>query len=348
MLRRATYSLFRIPPIAGLAAVLLLVPSPASIAGGAEEYAIYKSVDRGRAWFRSDTGLPRGSRINAFGSLNDLVFVGTDSGIFISGDEGKTWGPASGAAASSGRVISIAAFKSRVFAGTDGNGMTVSLDKGKRWSLDASFPSRKVRCLLAHDGSLFAGTDDQGVFASEDGKVWARLAQDFPTGGQVFALAAVKDTLFAGLYSNGLYAWNRRKTRWTRAGAVSPLALAAVVDGLVAGHNPGGIHWSGDLGSTWSMGRANLSGEFQPVLREDGDELPADAPVWELASDGELVLAGAAAGIYYSEDQGRTWTRARAGLPERSPGIAFFIKRGFVLAGTREQRTTQPKPRPGQ
>ena len=63
-------------------------------------------------------------------------------------------------------------------------------------------------------------------------------------------------------------------------------------------------------------------------------ELSNDAPVWELASNDEITFAGASAGIYYSEDRGRTWVRARNGLPSESPGVSFFLKGNLVLAGT--------------
>lgn len=66
-------------------------------------------------------------------------------------------------------------------------------------------------------------------------------------------------------------------------------------------------------------------------------DLPSNAPVWELAAGQGLVFAGASSGIYYSEDQGRTWTRARAGLPGESPGVAFLVRENLVLAATLEK-----------
>lgn len=323
------------PKLIRFSAALLLVQAFASIAGAAEEYAVFRSEDRGRSWSRSDTGLPRGLRINAFGSLDRAVLVGTDSGMFISGDEGKNWEAARGVDISLGRILSFAALGRKGYAGTDEDGVLVSLGGGKSWVRNATFPSQKVRCLLAHDGKLYAGTDTDGVVASEDGKVWIPLSPGLPKDGQVFALAMVNDTLFAGLYSKGLYAWNKQESRWTKTGAVSPLALAAVVDTLVAGHNPGGLHWSGDLGTTWSIGRPSAAAELKSIIPADAGELSIDAPVWALACDDKLVVAGAANGIYHSEDRGRTWTRGRLGLPEPCPGLAFLVKQTFVLAGAR-------------
>lgn len=239
---------------------------------------------------------------------------------------------------SSGRIISFAALGQSVFAGTDGKGLLVSLDRGKSWALEPTFPSRKVRCLLAHDGKVYAGTDSDGVFASNvAGQPWTRLSAGLPSHAQVFALSGVGGRLFAALYGRGLYAWDEQKHSWVKTGPVTPLALASVQDTLIAGHNPGGLYWSGDGGASWSKGVAagHSPGPLAPLDSDNSGELSPEAPVWELGSNADnLILAGAAAGIYYSRDRGRTWARARKGLPETSPGIAFLLKRDFVLAGT--------------
>jgi hypothetical protein len=49
------------------------------------------------------------------------------------------------------------------------------------------------------------------------------------------------------------------------------------------------------------------------------------------------VFAGAADGIYYSDDRGRTWSRAETGLPLVSPGVLFLITDRLVLAATLTQ-----------
>ncbi len=306
----------------------------ASIAGAAE-YAVFKSKDRGRSWSRSDTGMPHGSRINGFGSLDEAVFAGTDSGIFISRDEARSWQPVTGNAMSSGRIISFATLGRKVFAGTDGSGILVSADKGQSWIRNTAFPSKHVRCLLTHKGKLYAGTDTDGVFASEDGgQVWTPLQNGLPEHAQVFGLSGIEGKLFAGLYAKGLYAWQDQEHRWTKVGPVTPLVLASTGGTLVAGHNPGGLYWSGNLGISWSKGSAAPFGQFTSGFSDNSGELSADAAIWELAANEELVFAGAASGVYYSEDRGRTWARARTGLPRQSPGVSFLLKPTFILAGT--------------
>lgn len=306
----------------------------ASATSAKETHAVFKSTDGGRSWGRSDQGIPRNSRVNAFGSLDETVFAGGDSGIYISRNEGRSWEPAEGAAMTSGRVTSFAAAAGILFAGADGVGLLTSADGGDSWTANTTIPVRKVRCLLVVDESLFAGTDADGVYASHDGGVtWASLEHGFPSQAQVFAMSMAGGRLFAGLYSKGLYAWNRQESQWKKAGAVSPLVLTSLDGTLVAGHNPGGLYWSKDLGATWKKGVARTLGEFTPESRRDSGELSAEAPVWELASNEKTVFAGASSGVYFSEDQGRTWSRARTGLPTESPAVSFLPKRNYVLAG---------------
>ena len=278
--------------------------------------------------------MPGDSRVNAFGALGESVFAGTDSGIFISRDEVRSWQPAMGIAMSSGRILCFATIGGSVYAGTDGRGILVSSDGGISWESNAGFPRVKVRSLLAHRGELYAGTDANGVLVSGDGgRSWVRESKGLPDGAQVFALAALNGRVFAGLYARGPYAWQELEQRWLKAGEVTPLALASVGGALVAGHNPGGIHWSEDLGTNWFRATVSIPGQSTPSLPNPADELSGDAPVWELASGDDLAIAGVATGIYYSADQGRTWARARRGLPAGSAGVSFLVRRNLVLAG---------------
>ena len=314
-------------PLNRLALTLVGGLAFASIAGGAESYGVFKSSDLGRTWSRSDAGLPLDSRVNAFGTSGQALFAGTDSGIFVSRDEARSWQPVNVKAMSSRRILCFADFGTKVFAGIDGAGIWMSINEGNTWVRCDTFPSKKVRSLIAHNEEVFAGTDAEGVFASSDGgETWRSLSREFPDHAQVFALAIAKDTLFAGLYSKGLYAWTERQQRWEKTGHVSPLVLTAIDGTLIAGHNPGGLYWSSDMGVSWSKGIS--------AMPDDPGELASEAPVWELASNEEVVVTGASDGIYYSADRGRSWTRSRTGLPNKTPGISFLTSQSYILAGT--------------
>lgn len=310
------------PRHAGWALLALPALSVAIAAEGG--HAVYRSTDRGRSWAPADRGIPDGARVNAFGSFEEIVLAGTDSEICLSRDEGRHWRPT----AQSVRVLSFATRARRVYAGTERNGLLMSSDKGVTWTVDTDFPALKIRSLAVDGQRLYAGTDSDGVLVSEtEGGRWRQLGNGLPPRAQVFALAMLQGRLFAGLYRQGLFGWSDAAQRWSRAGKVSPLVLASSEGTLIAGHNPGGLLWSRDFGATWSQGLPDASAT-----------LPVGAPVWELGSGDGLLVAGAADGIYYSEDRGRTWRRAVAGLPAERPGVAFIVRKGLILAGIGRNR----------
>jgi photosystem II stability/assembly factor-like uncharacterized protein len=305
------------------------------ISGAAETFAVFKSTDHGRAWIRADSGMAGHARINAFGMADGVLFAGTDAGIFTSSDQALSWKKAEGEAMPA-RVLSFAALGKKMFAGIDSKGLLVSTNGGRSWELDARLRARKVRCLLRQNGKLFAGTDAEGVFSSDDaGQTWNRQSAGLPPRSQVFALSIASGKLFAALYSQGLYRWDDEEKSWGKIEGVTPLALASMNDTLVAGHNPGGLYWSANAGTSWFKAVAEEPRRFTLLPTESLSELWDRAPAWALEASEGLVLAGASSGIFFSEDNGRTWTRAHEGLPAESPGLAFLVTRNFVLASTR-------------
>lgn len=281
-----------------------------------QEHAIYKSVDRGVTWIKAGSNFPGNPRINSFGASTDRIFAGTDAGIYSSGDEGRTWQKT----AVTARTISFAASGDTIYAGTQSAGLLASKDQGRHWTPVTGLPSRNIRSLLAAHGRLYAGTDADGVMVSHDqGMTWMAHNAGIPPLSQIFAMAIIADTIFAGLYSKGLYAWSKIGRRWTKAGNVKPLVLAATGGTLAVGHNPGGIYWSEKPKSTeWTQ----AAGDFESA-----------APVWDMASGGKLVVAGIADGIFRSEDYGRTWSRTLKGLPAKSPGVSFLVRGNTIYAG---------------
>ncbi len=217
----------------------------------------------------------------------------------------------------------------RVFAGTHRHGVLVSNDEGSTWqTANDGMSDRYVRSLLSVGASLYAGTDRQGVFRSIDGGVtWTNIRAGLPDSAQVFDLAVVDETLFAALYSKGLYRWNEPDGRWTKTGEISPLELVAIGETLVVGHNPGGAFFSSDLGKTWEDGNTGL---------------PANAPVWTLAANEEVAFVGTTGrlgadpreiSVFASRDLGRSWLRSDIGLPPSGAAISFLVTKDFVLVG---------------
>lgn len=212
------------------------------------------------------------------------------------------------------------AFGKTIFAGTPQEGLLRSLDSGRNWQPIAQSQFRYVRSLAVLDGSIYAGTDTQGVFVSADnGNTWYAHSSGLPALSQVFTMTVHRGSLYAGLYRKGLYKLDPQLKIWSKVGEVVPLALASTGEGLIAGHNPGGIHLLKEPNRNWT-----------PAKLPYGPQL-GNAPVWELAARPRLTLAGVAAYIYRSLDQGNTWTPLEQGIPAGATGIAFLINDNVAL-----------------
>ncbi len=194
--------------------------------------------------------------------------------------------------------------------------------------------SRDVRELVRIGGRCFAGTDD-GLYVSGDcGRTWK------PSGLEGREVWQVRDNghglLYAGTAPTGLFRSEDHGGTWTELAGLARLAdaqgwcipldppvaaraRALIVDGarIQVGVEVGGLALSEDAGETWSM-----------VLPGDNPDLhmlfahPAE-PDTLYASTGYGRLNGVAeqvegnAGVFRSDDGGRTWTYAWKGITPR-------------------------------
>jgi len=331
---------FRLTLVTNLCAFAIGI-NLARIASGAETMpSLYRSTDQGASWFQVGQGLPSDERINALSIAGEVVVAGTDRGIFISRDGGAKWRSAQQGIGTESRVLCLTTQAGRVFAGTHKRGVIVSEDEGMNWKVrSAGLTDLYVRSLLSVGTKLYAGTDGDGVFVSgNDGVLWNNQRTGLPDSSQVFDLASLGGTVFAGLYSKGLYRWDAAPGRWVSAGRVAPLELVTIGETLVVGHNPGGIFVSEDRGRTWSDGNSGL---------------PVNAPTWTLAASDDQVFLGTSGkvgivaddiGLFASKDHGKSWTRSDAGLPAGSAAISFVVTKQFILAGISLQKLKSEPP----
>jgi photosystem II stability/assembly factor-like uncharacterized protein len=338
-----------------IALTLIALSANFTSAENLSQYSLYRSQDNARSWSRSDTGLPRDSRINALAASGQNFLAATDSGIFISTNTANSWQPSAPQTENSARITSLAVHENQLYAGSANGFLLVSTNHGATWHCNRSFPNKNIRSLQSLDGSLYVGTDADHVYQSPDrGQTWIQLSSGLPPHSQIFALTTLNGRLLAGLYAHGLYAWNNTDKKWQRLGAadhISPLALATTRGTIIAGHNPGGIYWSDDFGQSWT--HWSLSADtFTPTSPDTSNfslldslnsqtsrgSVPAiEAPIWEMSASPNIAITGAGSGLYYSTDRARTWTRSTAGLPAQSSGIAFLIRDNLILAALHQK-----------
>jgi photosystem II stability/assembly factor-like uncharacterized protein len=271
---------------------LVLILSGVFIADACAAYGLFHSGDNGASW-RSVTEKFATNRINALLYHGDSLWAATDNGLFGSTTFGQSWTQPAAPFASS-RILSVAAQEKVILAGT-AHGLWVSTNFGLSWQRSGPSISGAVLTIVAAPGVFYFGTEPGVIFRSRNlGESWEPLTNGLPGQHQIFQLHLHSSgELFAALYSKGLYTY--RENRWQQSGDVRPLVLSIFGDTVLAGHNPGGIDRSTDLGQTWHPAQTGL---------------PLQAPSWAILHHHNTIYYGTTgrSGLYVSEDAGETWS----------------------------------------
>jgi photosystem II stability/assembly factor-like uncharacterized protein len=203
-------------------------------------------------------------------------------------------------------VRCLATDRATVVAGTDHNGVFRSGDGGRSWE-PAGLRGERVRSLAVGQGAIYAGTREPRVHVSGDGgDHWRPLAR------------------FSRLRS---WWWIQPAEKPYRPSYVSALAVTRQGT-LIAGIEACGVLRSADGGESWS-------GHRPRALRD----------CHELHAVGDRVYEVGAGGLAVSADDGRGWTRRRAGLRRRYGWSGAIAGRTLYLgvAPYRTAHTRAPK-----
>ena len=148
------------------------------------------STDLGATWTMSRVGLS--GAVNVLMTIpgqGQLVYAGTNGGLFISTDAGTTW-EATTLTRSVRALVCDPANEKNLFAGTYGYGVYTSTDGGMTWEeMNDGLTCNKVLTLALRPGTentLFAGTEGGSVFKFTTG---AGLAGSSPFATRHLPLA---------------------------------------------------------------------------------------------------------------------------------------------------------------
>lgn len=306
------------------------------------EYGVYMSFDEGVNWVRSDAGLESGVRVNDLEPTPRGLVAATDSGVYLRlNGPGGGWEEVKDVPWLKSRILDLAGRgDGTVAVATASRGLWISRDGGGSWLMSDASPSMELRSLWLNGEGLWVGTERMGIHFSADlGQTWEARNAGVPDLARVFALVEVSRKVYAALYQHGLVRWERSASSWHTSGPVTPLVVASSGGNIVIGHNPGGIFWSLDAGTTWNMGLSESNFPVEAAFQtEIGTGLPDQAAVWQMAGRDRTLLSGAADGVFISHNSGRTWSRVAGGIPDQSPGIAFSLESRRLTAVVQIQK----------
>jgi len=234
----------------------------------------------------------------------------------------------------------MATFPNTIFAGTS-RGLWL-LGDGPKQSPTQCLDAKGVRELVSIDNVIYAGTND-GLFASEDkGKTWAPRGL---TGKQVWQLRDNgAGTLYAGTAPAGLYRSTDMGANWTPVHAFMELASnadwcipieppvpaaaralvvtrvannGAHVDQLRVGVEVGGIALSDDGGQSWKMILPGDNPDLHMMFTHPNEPNTLFASTGYGRLDGIADMVEGNAGVFRSEDAGKSWHYAWHGIEPR-------------------------------
>ncbi len=162
---------------------------------------------------------------------------------------------------------------------------------------------------------IFLNAGAGGVYRSEDGgNNWRVINNGLPNNPHCYAIASTPTTLYAAIYSHGIYKSSDLGITWTAAGTGTDgktfYSLLADGNDVYAGESEGGFYHSDNQGATWT---------------KKGDGLGSIRGL--LVAGGNLFIAGhntfGHVTIYKSPDKGNTL------LHVYGPPSAFNVMGGY-------------------
>jgi photosystem II stability/assembly factor-like uncharacterized protein len=257
-------------------------------------------------WTSASTPTQNWRAVASSADGNRLVAVAYMGSIVTSADAGVTWSTSSvvrgwNAVASSadGRRLFAAGFGERLYVSGDYGATWAATENGRSWTAVASSSDGRVLAAVALGSQVYVSTDYGSNWTARDtGRDWSSIALSADgsrmiatENGWVFTSA---DEGVSWNYAN-LCCANWRSV----ASSADGRRLVVVGDGVQ-------IYTSDDYGSNWSSRDSNRP--WTAVTSSaDGSRLVAAT-----RDDGFGSFNGASGSIFFSSDQGATWTQRAA------------------------------------
>jgi photosystem II stability/assembly factor-like uncharacterized protein len=282
---------------------------------------VAKSVDSGRSWVLSNSGIPAGPRSFESRFVSHLVadphqagrlFASVGSRVYRSNDAAQTWEEAStGIPERAGPLLGLAidpARRDTVYLGTYQDGVFRTTDSGASWAVtERGFNSAFWTFAFDVSGlGLVYSADSGHVLRSKDGVHWASFGSPLTRGVRIDAIAVTRRDprhLFisspAGLFEsrNGAGSWRAIPPLSSRVEIVKIHPTDSKI--VLVGTDRGGVLRSTDGGDHWAILGLDTETVTSLVLsrRHVG-----------------LVVAGTLNGLFLSSDGGKRWASVNHGL----------------------------------
>jgi photosystem II stability/assembly factor-like uncharacterized protein len=316
-------------PDGGTVWSLAVAPSqPGRVYAGTPGHGVFRSLDGGRSWVRSSSGLPESVPIclQVDPSRPETVYVVQQFLVYKTTNGGATWECASRGLESAGQLHGLALdpwCPATLYLASDA-GLFRSEDAAASWTqLGLEGPVQAVVVSHRDLTTVFAATPRGVVKSSDGGLAWVETDHGV-RGVRIQALAidpASPEIVYAGGTADyagkggGVYKSVDGGARWSAVGIglhhaevsaflIDPRRPATVyaLASVKLFSNPTQVYRSEDGGVHWLSMSGDLGGATVSAL--------AIHP----AEPGSLLAGTWDGGVFRSEDQGTSWRRSSEGL----------------------------------
>lgn len=292
-------------------------PARSNVVYVQDNSGLFRSDDGGRTW--SSAGVPVQAEIDAmaFDPTNEEVAYVAPSGgngIFRTEDGGESWTQISGGIGDRVFAANLAVDGAgTLFAGTR-DGLYRSRDGGQSWQpltpeegrlANLGQPSGLLAASPTEAGLLYVSLY-RGLLRSENGgDEWTAHTESLPDTPLFLTPAPGKANELFAVINGSLYKTTSGGASWEAPSSEAPPGFVVAhptESGRLFGWSQqrGGLWQSSDGAATWTPSNAGLEERSVATVAFD-------------PSDANTIYAGTDAGLYRSEDAGRTWTAT--GLP---------------------------------
>ena len=295
---------------------------------------------------------PTGGIVNSFFmTTSGDIYAGTPTTLYKLTEDRRTWRLVNTRNANSlslqdsgaGR-LQMAQYGDMLYLAT-GTEVLVSVDSGETWNALGTHPEGVPRGFVVTDAGFYLGLID-GIYHSKNGKTSWEALKDGLAAEEIFALAAVQDTVFVGT-DNGLYrfkveAWERLSIgpaeMHVKKLPIYALAVAKHRLYVAAGReftNWWSLYRSTDFGDTWytidprknaentrkqkdrhrltirieiSKEQKDWGKRTNPFIGEDSTPADFTDSNVKLIASGKKVMVTGSRKLFYSVNAGETWT----------------------------------------
>jgi len=183
--------------------------------------SVYKSLDSGKSWFPSESGMHVGM-VNCFIEKGPYLFAGTDDGVFYTTNSGQNWTRTS--TFLNEKVISCFSVNGNtLFAAilgastTTGLGVYASTDNGVSWTaVNYGFPAfTTIYSMVNFNGYIYGTSNDGQIFrTTNNGGLWQLVNNGMTTFyNPVYAIAKFNNNLIVGC-NDGIFLTTNQGQNW--------------------------------------------------------------------------------------------------------------------------------------